>query len=150
MCKGLDKPGHNTSDVSNFVELEPQIKLFQKIQPNLKRLGFLYNPSEVNSLSLIKQLEELCPKFDISLILQAANKTSEVAQAATKLASNVDAVFISNDSTALSALQAIINAATKVKVPVYISDTDAVELGALAALEPNQYKVGLQTADIIV
>jgi putative ABC transport system substrate-binding protein len=99
---------------------------------------------------LIKKLEELCPKFGISLILQAANKTSEVAQAATKLAANVDAIFISNDSTALSALQAIINAATKVKVPVYVSDTDAVELGALAALGPNQYKVGLQTAQIIV
>lgn len=146
----LDKPGNNTSGVSNFVELEPQIKLFQQIQPNLKRLGFLYNPNEANSLSLIKELEVLCPKFGMRLVLQSANKTSEVAQAATKLAANVDAIFISNDNTALSALQAIINIATKVKVPVYVSDTDAVELGALAAFGPNQYKVGLQTAQIIV
>jgi len=91
----------------------------------------------------------LIPIF-LTLVLQTANKTSEVAQAATKLAANVDAIFISNDSTALSALQAIIKAATKVKVPVYVSDTDAVGLGALAALGPNQYKVGLQTAEIIV
>jgi putative ABC transport system substrate-binding protein len=46
LVQSLDKPGNNTSGVSNFVELEPQIKLFQQIQSNLKRLGFLYNPSE--------------------------------------------------------------------------------------------------------
>ncbi len=150
LVRSLEEPGNNSSGVSNFVEIEAQIKLFQEIQPDLKRLGFLYNPSEVNSLSLIKKLEEICPKFGITLVLQSANKTSEVSQATTKLAANVDAIFISNDSTALSALQAIINCATKVKVPVYVSDTDAVELGAIAALGPNQYKIGLQTAQIIV
>lgn len=150
LVQSLDKPGNHTSGVSNFVALEPQITVFQQIQPNLKRLGFLYNPSEVNSLSLIKKLETLCPQLGITLVLQAANKTSEVAQAATKLAANVDAIFISNDSTALSALGVIIRAANKVKVPVYVSDTDAVALGALAAIGPNQYKVGLQTAQIIV
>lgn len=150
LVQSLDKPGNNTSGVSNFVALEPQLALFKSIQPQLTRLGFLYNPSEVNSLSLIKKLEELCPKFGIKLIIQAANKTSDVAQAATKLAATVDAVFISNDSTALSALQTIITVATKVKIPVYVSDTDAVELGALAALGPNQYKIGLQTAAIIL
>ncbi len=150
LVQSLDNPGNNTSGVSNFIELEPQLRLFQNIQPNLKRLGFLYNPSEANSLSLIKELEILCPKLGITLVVQSASKTSEVAQAATKLAANVDAIFISNDNTALSALQVIINIATKVKVPVYVSDTDAVELGALAALGPNQYKIGLQTAQIIV
>lgn len=150
LVKTLSKPSYNTSGVSNFVELKPQLVLFKKIQPKLKRLGFLYNPSEINSLSLLKKLEELCPKFGINLILQTANKTSEVSQATVKLATNVDAIFISNDSTALSSLQAIINIATKAKVPVYVSDTDAVKLGALAALGPNQYKIGLQTAKIII
>ncbi|XVN42624.1 MAG: ABC transporter substrate binding protein [Candidatus Rickettsia vulgarisii] len=123
LVQNLRKPGNNTSEVSNFIELEPQIKLFKQIQPNLKRLGFLYNPSDTNSLSLITKLEELCPKLDIKLILQSANKTSEVAQAATKLAENVDAIFISNDNTALSALQVIISASNKVKIPIYVSDT---------------------------
>lgn len=150
IVKSLDRPGNNTSGVSNYIELESQIKLFKTIQPDLKNLGFLYNPSEANSLSQIRELQELCPKFGITLILQSANKTSEVSQAAAKLSSKVDAIFISNDSTALSALQAIINAANKDRVPVYVSDTDAIELGALAALGPNQYKVGLQTAEIVV
>jgi putative ABC transport system substrate-binding protein len=149
LVKSLDKPGNNISGVSNFVKLEPQIELFQKIQPTLKRFGILYNPGELNSISIVKRLEELCPKYGITLVKQTANKTAEVAQASTKLAANVDAIFISNDNTALSALRSVIMAANKAKIPVYVSDTDAVELGALAALGPNQYQVGLQTGKII-
>lgn len=150
LVKSLDKPGNNTSGVSNFVDLEPQIKLFKEIQPKLKRLGFLYNPSESNSASLIKKLEKVSKTYGMELVLQTANKTSDVAQAATKLAKNVDAIFISNDNTALAALPVIIKAALKLKVPVYVSDTDAVQLGALAALGPNQYKIGVQTAENMI
>lgn len=149
LIKELDKPGNNTSGVSNFVKLEPQIKLFKQIQPSLKNLGILYNPGELNSISIVNNLEKISPEFNIKLVKQTANKTAEVAQAATKLASNVDAIFISNDNTALSALQSIILAANKARIPVYVSDTDAVKLGALAALGPNQYQIGLQTGKMI-
>jgi putative ABC transport system substrate-binding protein len=149
LVKNLDKPGKNISGVSNFVDLEPQLKLFQKLQPKLKHLGFLYNPGEMNSVSDVKRLRILCPKLGIILVEQTANKTSEVPQAVTKLAGSVDAIFISSDNTALSALQAVIKIANKVKIPVYVTDTDAVELGALAALGANQYQVGLQTGAMI-
>lgn len=150
LVKTIKEPGNNTSGVSNFIDVKPQLELFKKIQPNLKKLGFLYNPSEANSIDLIKKLEVICPELGVELVLQSANKTSDVPQSAAKLASQVDAIFISNDNTALAALKTIINAANKVKIPVYVSDTDSVELGALAALGPNQYDVGLQTAEIIV
>ncbi|HQS84049.1 MAG: ABC transporter substrate-binding protein [Alphaproteobacteria bacterium 16-39-46] len=149
LIKSLTRPDNNTSGVSNFVPLEPQLDLFQKLQPSLKRLGVLYNPGESNSVSILKKLEVLCSDHKIILVKQTATKTSDVAQAAVKLAHQVDAIFISNDSTALSSLQSIIQAANKVKIPVYVSDTDAVQLGALAALGPNQYDVGLQTGDMI-
>jgi putative ABC transport system substrate-binding protein len=149
LVEDLLKPGKNASGVSNFVKLEPQIELFQKIQPNLKKLGVLYNPGEANSLSIIKRLENICQKMGITLILQSANKTADMPQAATKLANTVDAIFVSNDNTALAALQSIITIANKAKIPVYVSDTDSVKIGALAALGPNQYQVGLQAGKII-
>jgi putative ABC transport system substrate-binding protein len=145
----LDKPGKNISGVSNFVDLEPQLQLFQALQPKLKRLGFLYNAGEMNSVSDVEKLRILCPKLGITLVEQIANKTSEVAQATAKLASSTDAIFISSDNTALAALQTVIKIANKVKIPVYVTDTDAVELGALAALGANQYQVGLQTGAMI-
>ncbi len=149
IVQNLEKPTQNISGVSNFVDLEPQLQLFQKIQPQLKTLGILYNPGEANSLSIYKRLQKICQTMGIKLVAQSANKTGDIPQAAIKLASSVDAIFISNDNTALAALPSIIAITNKVKIPVYVSDTDAVELGALAALGPNQYQVGLQTGKMV-
>lgn len=142
--------GTNISGVSNFVDLEPQIDLFMKLQPKLKKLGILYNPGELNSVSIVNQLEKICVKYGLILVKQTISKTADSAQAATKLANNADAIFISNDNTALSSLNTIINAANAKKIPVYVSDTDAVESGALAALGPNQYNIGVQTGEMIL
>jgi putative ABC transport system substrate-binding protein len=150
LVNDLKQPMNNTSGVSNFVPLEPQLELFKKIQPNLKKLGFLYNPGELNSISLIKKLEEICPKLGITLVTQSASNSSDMPQSATKLAQNCDAIFISNDNTALGALPTIIKSATSVRIPVYVSDTDSVAIGALAALGPNQYNVGRQTGKMII
>ena len=150
LVKSLEVPGNNISGVSNFVPLEPQLELFKKLQPGLKRLGILYNPAELNSVSIVKKLEILCPKLGLVLVKQTIAKTSDAAQNAAKLASDVDAIFISNDNTALSALSSIIASAKRAGIPVYVSDTDAVKLGAKAALGPDQYEVGLQTARMIV
>ncbi|WP_339051765.1 ABC transporter substrate-binding protein [Candidatus Lariskella endosymbiont of Epinotia ramella] len=132
------KSTQNISGVSNFIDLKSQIELFTKLQPNLKRLGILYNPGEANSVTILGQLIEVCRTFGIEIVTQTASRTSEIAQATAKLASNVDAIFINNDNTALNSIKIIISIAAKQNVPVYVSDTDCVEFGALAALGANQ------------
>lgn len=149
LVKDLKKPSFNITGVSNFVPLEPQLELFKKLQPKLRRLGILYNPGELNSVSLVEKLEKVCPQMGLTLVKQCINKTADVAQSAVKLAQGVDAIFISNDNTALSSLRGVIKAAEDAKIPVYVSDTDAVEIGAVAALGPNQYEVGVQTGRMI-
>lgn len=149
IVKSIVKPGNNTSGVSNFVALEPQLKLFKNLQPQLQNLGILYNPGEINSVIMVQQLEQIAPKFNLKIIKQAVPRTMDILQAATKLANISDAIFISNDNSMLSAMQSIIKAANAKKIPVYVSDTDAVSHGALAALGPNQYDIGLQAGTMI-
>ena len=147
--KGAGLIRSNISGVSNFVPLEEQLKLFREIQPNLSRLGIIYNPSEVNSVSIVSVLEKVSKQLGITLIKQSVTRTTDIPQSITKIIGAVDAIFISNDNTALSAMQSIVNIATKYSIPVYVSDTDAVKCGCLAALGPNQYDIGKQTAKII-
>jgi putative ABC transport system substrate-binding protein len=139
----------NTTGMSNFVKLEPQLQLFKKLQPNLKRLGILYNPGESNSVAVVRQLEVVCPQFNIVLVKQAVLKAAEVPQAAKKLAADCDAIFISNDNTMLSAMQSIVKAANAKRIPLYVSDTAAVPNGAVAALGPDQYSIGVETGIMI-
>ena len=139
----------NTTGVSNFVALKPQLALFKKLQPKLKKLGILYNSGESNSISIIKKLEKECKAQGITLVKQSIQKSADIPQAINKLKTNVDAVFITNDNTALSGIPYIVKACDKVKIPVYVSDTDQVVKGCLAALGPNQYEIGKQTGRII-
>lgn len=140
---------NEVSGVSNFVVLEPQLELFKKIQPNMKKLGMIYNPGELIGVYIVSELQKICSLYDIELVTQVLTTTADAMQVATQLAGQVDAIFISNDNTALSALRTIINVTNKAKIPTYVSDTDAVEMGALAALGPNQYYVGRQTGKMI-
>ena len=139
----------NTTGVSNFVDLKPQLELFKKLQPNLKKLGIIFNPGEANSVSIIKKLEIERQALGIELVKQAIQQSADIPQAANRLRAEVDAVFITNDNTALSGIPYIVKACNKSKVPVYVSDTDQVVKGCLASLGPNQYEIGRQTGRIV-
>jgi putative ABC transport system substrate-binding protein len=149
LVTNLEKPQNNISGVSNFVPLDPQLLMFKKLCPQMKRLGVLYNMGEANSVSIVKKMKEICPRLGLILVPKAISKTADVAQGVASLAPQVDAIFISNDNTSLSAIGTIIKVAEKSKKPVFVSDVDAVEKGALAALGPNQYEVGLQTGRMV-
>lgn len=138
----------NITGVSNFVALQPQLKLFKKIQPNLKKLGIIYNTGEANSVFIVNNLKPICNNMKIELLEQGISKISELPQAAERLAKIVDAIFISNDNMALSGMENVVSICDKNNIPVYVSDTDQVEKGCVAALGPNQYDIGVQTGKI--
>ena len=140
----------NISGVSNFVSLKEQLELFKKLQPDLKKLGVLYNASESNSAFIINKLKQLCPDFGIELVDQTITKTADINQALNRIIDKIDAIFISNDNTALASMPNIVKIANSNKIPVYVSDTDAINSGALAALGPDQYQIGVQTGQMIV
>ncbi|MDR0695872.1 MAG: ABC transporter substrate-binding protein [Holosporales bacterium] len=138
----------NTTGVSNFVPLEPQIALFMKLQPNLKKLGIIYNAGETNSVDIVERLKDVVKEYGIELVEQSIQRALDIPQATEALtAKGVDAVFISNDNMALANIPLIVKLCGK--VPVYVSDTDQVKMGCVASLGPNQYDIGVQTGKII-
>ena len=62
---------------------------------------------------------------------------------------NIDAIFISNDNTALSSISGITKVAALSKIPVFCSDTDTINSGVLASVGPNQYNIGIQTGKMV-
>ncbi|MDR2766511.1 MAG: ABC transporter substrate-binding protein [Holosporaceae bacterium] len=145
----VDLAGRNVTGVSNFVDLGPQIRIFKKIQPNLRSMGIIYNTGEANSVSIIKRLRKACEKNGVTLMEQGIARLSEISQAAGRLSGMVDAVFITNDNLALSGISYVVAVCSRSKIPVYVSDVDQVPKGCLAALGPNQYDVGVQVGKMV-
>lgn len=136
--------------VSNYIPIKDSLDYIQAVLPTITRLGLIYNPSEANSVSLVKSLQELCKARNITLTPITATKTAEVIPAASSLAERVEAIFITNDNTALAALTGITQVAARRKVPVFVSDTDAIDQGPILAFGPDQYAIGRQTGEIIL
>ncbi len=144
------KPEQNATGVSNYVDVERQFKIFQKILPSLKKIGVIYNPGEANSVTLIEKMQQAVQKNDLVLLAVPASKTSDVMAAAQSLVGKVDAIFINNDNTALAAFDAVAKVGQDHDLPVFVSDVDFLNKGALAALGPDQYALGRQTGKMIV
>jgi putative ABC transport system substrate-binding protein len=139
----------NVTGVSNFVSPEDQFDMMLKIIPNLKKLGVIYNPGEANSDSLLKKMQDAAKRKGIEIVPATASKTSEVAIAAQSLIAKVDAIFINNDNTALAALSTVGQVCREKKIPLFSSDGDINESGALALLGADQYEIGRQTGRIV-
>lgn len=150
LVNNLNRPEGLVTGVSDHVDAAPQFDLFKKILPKLSKLGVIYNPGEANSVALVDQMKQAAAEKGIELVFATANRTADVAQAALSLVTKVQAIFINNDNTALSAFDAIVKIGTENKIPVFCSDIDMVDHGALAALGPNQYALGRQTGKIIL
>lgn len=148
LVKNFEKPEGYTTGVSNCVSPQEQLRAFKTVMPSLKRLGIIYNPSESNSVALVKRMGNQLEGID--LIYVTANSTHEVSQAAAQLSNQCQAIFVNNDNTALAAFDSIVKIAREQGLALFCSDIDMIDRGAVATLGPDQYEVGRQTAAMLV
>jgi len=150
LVKSMDKPGGNITGLSDMSPVAEHIALIKEILPNVKKLGFLYNSGEANSVSLLAALKAEADKAGIEVVESAATKTAEVQGATRALVGKVDAIYVPTDNTIISALESAVGVAEESKLPLFTADTDSVSRGAIAALGFNYYDVGKQTGAIVV
>ncbi|KMQ74169.1 ABC transporter substrate-binding protein [Marinobacter subterrani] len=149
LVRSLEAPGANISGVSDMLPIDKHLDMLQRVMPNAKRIGTVYNPGEANAVSLVNLLEERLKARGLTLEKAAATKTSEVLGAARSLVGNVDAIYLTTDNTVISAAEAVIAVGERADIPVFAADTATVERGAVAALGFDYYDHGRQTGAMV-
>lgn len=150
LVTSLDPSGTNVTGVSDALSLEKQVELIQKVVPDAKKIGMVYNPGEANSVAVVKRLRELLPKAGLTLVEASAARTVDVGAAARSLVGKVDAIYTNTDNNVVSAYEALVKVGDSAKIPLIASDTDSVTRGAIAALGVNYHDLGIQTGKIVV
>ncbi|TEA77673.1 ABC transporter substrate-binding protein [Allopusillimonas ginsengisoli] len=150
LVPSMNASGTNVTGVSDSLALEKQIDLIKQVSPQAKRVGIVYNPGEANSAVVVKQLRELLPKADMSLVEATAARTVDVGAAARSLVGKVDVIYTNTDNNVVSAYESLVKVGNDAKIPLIASDTDSVKRGAIAALGVNYHDLGLQTGKIVV
>jgi len=149
LIPAFDRPsGTNITGVYNGSPIEQQMDLILEIQPDVKKLGYLYNAGEDNSVSIKKRMEEYLKTKNIEVVAVTVASSNEVSAAAQSLVGRVDAIFYSHDNTVMSALETVVRIAQDNDIPFYAGDIESVKRGALATVGNDEYDCGVQSAII--
>lgn len=148
LVKSWEPSGTNVTGISDHKPIEPQLELIQTLVPAVKQLGYVYSAGEVNSVTVLKELESAAQKVGISVVAVAVQRSADIGTAARSLNGKVQAIYISEDNAVVSAYEALHKAALEAKIPVIAADSDTVKRGALAAYAVNQYDIGVATGKV--
>ncbi|MGM0769801.1 MAG: ABC transporter substrate-binding protein [Pseudomonadota bacterium] len=149
LVSSLEKPGANITGVTDMLPIERHLDLLQRVMPDAKNIGTVYNPGEANAVALVELLEERLEARGMTLVKGAATKTSEVLGAARSLVGKADAIYLTTDNTVISAAEAVVSVGERAKIPVFAADTATVSRGAVAALGFDYYDLGRQTGGMV-
>jgi ABC-type uncharacterized transport system substrate-binding protein len=138
----LDHPAYMTG-LGSLPPIEEAFQLAKQSHPGLKRVGLVWNPTEANSVAATKLARKACSELGISLVEANAENSTSVGEAASSLLSrNVEAIWISPDQTVTLAMDTIMNAAKRARVPVFTSLPGSINKGSLFDLGADYYALG--------
>lgn len=145
LVQDLEQPGGNITGTSDLVSASKIMDLAKEITPEMKTIGALYNSSEVNSVSVIKDLKAYAKKNNLKVEEAAVTNANEVQQAAQSLTGKCDAVFSPIDNTVASAMTVASDVMKKAKIPFYVGADSMVKDGGLATNGINYELLGAET-----
>lgn len=133
---------------SDALPYEAQLGLIRRILPKARILGLIFNPGEAPSQYAIREITRIAPNLGFKVVEGPVASTNEVFPVAQGLASRVDLLLISTDNTAAAGIAGAVKVASETKTPLFACDSGSVERGAIAAVSPGYYQIGIETGKL--
>lgn len=137
-----EHPRHLTGYVT-APPIEEAFRLAKLLYPGLSSVGVVRNPAEAGSEAAAALTRAAAGTLGLKLVEAQADGPSAVSRAASELvAKQVQALWVDGDVTVLLALDAVVEAAKRGRIPVLTSSPSSAERGALFGVGPNAREVG--------
>lgn len=149
LVPSLAPSGTNVTGVADPLPLDQQIALIKRVAPTAKRIGIVYNPGEVNSVSAVEELRKLLPAAGMTLVEAPAQRSADVSTAVRSLIGKIDLLYTNTDNQIVSAYDVVVKISQEAKFPIVSGSTDGVKRGAVAAVGINFHSVGVQTGKMV-
>ena len=151
LVESLEAPGSNITGTSDALNSAAVIDLMLAANPNLKKLGLLYDQGQDSSKLAITEAVAYCKEKGIETVEKTGTTNDELSMAVEALiAENVDAVFTPTDNTVQTAELAIYEKFLDAKIPHYGGADSFALNGAFCGYGVNYVTLGTATADIVV
>ena len=150
LVKSLEEPNTNVSGTCDYVPVNKQLELIKTLVPNAKKIGVIYNTSEVNSEIQVKELKKYSKDYGYSVVEAGVTSTNEVNTAISSLVNKVDVLYAPTDQLVVSSMPIIVQKTLEKKIPIIASEKGSVESGALATCGINYYELGYESGKMAV
>ncbi len=145
----MNAPDKGMTGTSDAVQIEKIMDLALEITPDVKKVGFIYNPGEDNSVTNLGLLENYVKEKNLELETVSISTSADLQTAAATLFEKVDMIFVSNDNTVAEAMPILTSEAIKAKKPIYVGADSMVMDGGLATVGIDYTDLGKETAKMV-
>jgi putative ABC transport system substrate-binding protein len=130
--------------VGSFPPVAHSLDMMQKLIPNLRAVGTMYNPAEANSVKELTFAREVFRSRGVRLEEVAIAGSNEVLQAVQILAGrDIQAIWVPADNTAIEGYEGAVKGAQEAKLPLITDECSALGRGGLACLGVGIYPAAL-------
>lgn len=151
LAASMDAPGSNITGTSDALNTEAVMDLMFAANPEIKKVGLLYNKSEDASKAPIEAAKAYCEANGVEVIEKTGTTNDEISLAADALiAGGAEAVFTPTDNTVMTAELAIYEKFIDAGIPHYAGADSFALNGAFLGFGVNYVDLGTATADMVV
>ena len=138
------------SATSDYLDTYSIMKLIQAQNPDVKKIGLLYDVGQDASTTAIQEAKDYLDEEGIEYVERTGTTTDEVQLAAEALiADGVDAVFTPTDNTIMTAELSIYEKFIEAGIPHYTGADSFALNGAFVGYGVDYANLGQKTADMI-
>lgn len=145
---GLDPAQNNVCGVEDRVDVAMMVQLVEFCARTGKRVGMVYNPSEVNSVTLVAAFEKALQEKGFDPIHIGIAHESEIQQVISAAVQKADILIAPTDNMVALAIEQITKVTQQAKIPFIASDLLLLNQGVTAACGVNYELSGQQAGAI--
>ena len=139
LVNSLEDVGGNVTGTTDASPMDKQL------DPEIKKVGIIYNTSESNSEIQVAQAKEIAKNLDLEIIAVGVNNINDIPQAINSLASKADALYAVTDNIVASAAGLIAKSTIERGLISIAAEEGPVKGGLLMTDGLSYYELGKQT-----
>ena len=142
LVESNETPNCNVSGTSDPTPVKEQIDLMQRILPEVKTVGLIYNAGEANSVIQVDMAKEALETAGIAYKDYTISSSNEIQTVVESMVGNVDCIYAPTDNMVAAGMATVSMVATENKIPVICGEEGMVDAGGLVTYGIDYYQLG--------
>jgi len=144
-----EKHRPNVAGITTISAFEDMVTVLKECLPNVRKVGTLFVPAEVNSVFYKELMVKAMGRGGIEVVAVAVNSNSEVSEGALSLCGrDIDVICQISDNMTVACFPAIEQTARRCKKPIFSFQTSQARDGAVVALGRDYDQAGREAGEL--